>query len=441
MITKARFSRIMALALPIIGAMLSQNILNLVDTAMVGVLGPNALAGVGVGNFANYMAISAIIGLSASVQAMVSRRKGEGRENEMAVPLNGGLFLALVIGLPLSFCLVSFAPELFAVVNDQPEVLAEGVPYFEARLFGIVAVGMNFSFRGYFTGVSLTKLYLRTLLIMHATNVVLNYGLIFGNFGLPELGAQGAGIGTSLSLYLGTLIYLVTAFTHARSSGFLTRIPGRDTMSAMLRLSLPNATQQFLFATGFTVFFWIIGQVGTDELAASTVVINLILVAILPGMGLGLAALTLVGESLGKQLPDDAARWGWDVTKVGMIALGFIGLPALLAPDWVLSGFIHEARVVDLARLPLQLAGASMIFEGLGLVLLNALLGAGAAQTVMVVSIGTQWIVGLPLAWLLGPYLGLGILWVWIANAGYRVLQGFVFAAIWRRGKWAKIKL
>jgi len=441
MVTKARFNRIAALALPIIGGMLSQNVLNLVDTAMVGVLGPTALAAVGIGSFANYMAIAAIIGLSSSVQAMASRRKGEGREDEMAIPLNGGLFLALVVGIPLSIVLISAAPSLFPLINGDPAVIEEGVPYFEARLLGMVAVGMNFSFRGYFTGVSMAGLYLKTLLIMHLANVVLNYGLIFGNFGLPEMGAAGAGLGTSLSLYLGTAIYIFFALKHARSRGFLTRIPSGETMATMLRLALPNAVQQFLFATGFTAFFWIVGQVGTDELAASHVIITLILVAILPGMGLGLAALTLVGESLGRREPEEAARWGWDVTKVAMLALGLIGLPAIVAPDIVLAGFIHEPRVIDIARLPLQLAGASMLFEALGLVLLNALLGAGAARSVMMVSVGTQWLIGLPLAWFLGPYLGLGLLWVWLANAGYRILQAGIFATLWQKGAWAKIKL
>jgi len=441
MVTKERFNRIAALSLPIIGGMLSQNILNLVDTAMVGVLGPTALAAVGVGSFANYMAIAAILGLSSSVQAMASRRKGEGRENEMAIPLNGGLFLALIIGLPLSMVLIAFAPEIYPLINSDPAVIAEGTPYFEARLLGMVAVGMNFSFRGYFAGVSMTGIYLKTLLVMHLANVVLNYGLIFGNFGLPELGAEGAGLGTSLSLYLGTVIYMGFALKHARQRGFMTRIPSRETMATMMRIALPNAVQQFLFATGFTVFFWIVGQVGTDELAASHVMVTLILVALLPGMGLGLAALTLVGESLGRKEPDEAARWGWDVSKLAMISLALIGLPAVVVPDLVLSGFIHEPHVIEMSRLPLQLIGASMVFEGLGTVLLNALLGAGAARSVMSVAVGTQWLIGLPLAWFLGPYLGLGLLWVWAANAGYRVLQTVIFAGLWHRGKWAAIKL
>jgi len=441
MLSRDRARRITVLGLPIIGAMVSQNILNLVDTAMVGVLGPQQLAAVGVGSFANFMAAAMVIGLSTGVQAMASRRKGEGRMDEMAVPLNGGLFLALVIGLPLSIVLFVTAPVLFPLINGDPDVIADGVPYLQMRLMGVVAIGMNFSYRGYWNGVSRSGLYLKTLLTMHASNVVLNYVLIFGKFGLPAMGAEGAGLGTTLSLFLGTAIYTGFAFKFARPHGFLHRLPRSETMATLLRLAIPSAIQQFLFAGGFTVFFWIVGQVGTDEVAVSNVMVNLLLVAILPGMALGMAALTLVGEALGRKEPNDAKQWGWDAAKVAMLVLGTLGAIGFLFPELLLSGFIHVDSIIDLGRHPVQLLGATMIFEGAGLVLLNALLGAGAARQVMIVSIGTQWLVGLPMAWLVGPYLGLGLLWVWGANSAYRILQTAIFAVLWRRGKWAAIKV
>lgn len=441
MLSRASLIKITTLSLPIIGAMMSQNILNLIDTAMVGVLGANALAGVGVGSFANFMGFAAIIGLSSGVQAMVSRRKGEGRLNEMAVPLNGGLVLAICIGLPLSILLYTFAPEIFLVINSDPGVVGEGTPYLQARLLAVVAVGCNFSFRGYWNGVGLSGVYFKTLLFVHTLNVVLNYLLIFGNFGFPELGTEGAGLATTISLYTGTVIYVVMAFRLARPHGFLVRTPHGETMSTMLRLSVPNSVQQFLFAAGFTAFYWVIGQVGVNELAVSNVILNLLLVAVLPGMGLGLAALSLVSEALGRGKPDEARQWGWDVAKVGGVAIGSIGLMGVLAPDLILSGFIHTPEVIELGRTSLQVVGAMMMFEGVGLVLLNALLGAGAVAQVLRVSIITQWCIGLPLAWLVGPYLGWGLIWIWIANSLYRILQTGIFAALWHRGHWAKIKI
>lgn len=441
MLNLERTQRIAILALPIVGAMISQNVLNLIDTAMVGVLGPAAIAAVGVGGFANFMAVAAIIGLASSVQAMASRRKGQGRENEMAVPLNGGLFLAFIIGAPLSIVLYFAAPTLFPLINSDPAVVEAGTPYLQARLIGAIAIGFNFSFRGYWNGVGLSALYMKTLLIIHSLNVLFNYLLIFGNFGFPEMGAEGAGLASSIALYIGSAIHVVMAFRLARKHGFLTRIPKSDTMITMLKLALPGAIQQFLFAAGFTVFFWIVGQVGVNEVAVSNVMINLIMVGILPGMGLGLAALTLVSEALGQGNADDAKRWGWDAAKLGGVALGLLGIIAIVVPDIILGGFIHDQQVIDLGVIPLQLLGASMVFEGVGLVLLNTLLGAGAAATVMIVSIATQWLVGLPLAWLVGPYLGWGLTWVWGANISYRILQDIIFAIVWYRGHWAKIKI
>ncbi|MDH4282081.1 MAG: MATE family efflux transporter, partial [Myxococcales bacterium] len=141
----ARRRRILALALPIIGGMLSQNVLNLVDTAMVGTLGDAALAGVGLGGFANFLLSAFILGLSAGVQAMAARRVGEGRRDETAIPLNGGLLLAVVIAIPWSVLLIALAPKYFPLLAADPSVVEQGVPYLRARLFAMFAMGMNFA--------------------------------------------------------------------------------------------------------------------------------------------------------------------------------------------------------------------------------------------------------------------------------------------------------
>jgi multidrug resistance protein, MATE family len=436
-----RLNRIGQLALPIVGGMMSQTVLNLVDTAMVGFLGQDALAGVGVASFTAFMATALVMGLSSGVQTMSARRMGEGRADEAAVPLTGGLVLAVLIGLPVTIAALVFSSSLFTLINSNQGVLDAGLPYFDARLLGVVATGMNFAFRGYWTGVSQSRRYLYTLLFIQVANAAISYVLIFGKFGFPELGTQGAGLGTTIALCLGTAIYFVLAWKDARQRGFLSRMPRRDTMVTMLRLGVPAAVQEFLFAAGFTAFFWIVGKMGTAEVAASNVLINLALVAILPAVGLGMAALTLVGEGLGRNDPDEASAWAWDVVKVAVVSLGVLGFPALVAPDLVLAGFIHDDSVIAVARDPLRLMGATIAIDGVGLILLHALLGAGAARQVMVVAVGSQWLVGLPLAWLVGPHLGFGMLAVWSTQLAYRTLQAVVFAGLWRRRGWTGIKV
>ncbi len=438
---RARLTRIGHLALPLVGAMMSQTILNLVDTAMVGYLGSDALAGVGTASFAAFMATALVMGLSSGVQAMTARRIGEGRSNEAAVPLTGGLVLALLLGLPLTILLLASSASLFPFINPDPGVVDAGLPYFDARILGIVAVGLNYAFRGYWTGISRNRLFMYVLVGVHIANVAISYVLIFGALGFPELGTRGAGLGTSISLGLGTVVYFVLALKGGRRHGFLSRIPRRETMTTMMRLAVPAAIQEFLFAAGFTAIFWIVGRMGTAEAAGTNVLINMALVAILPAVGLVLAALTLVGEALGRNDPEGAAAWAWDVTKVAVVSLGLIGLPAIVVPDLILAGFIHDPAVIDIARAPMRLMGATIFIDGIGLVLLHALLGAGAAAQVMAVSVGSQWLIGLPLAWLVGPYLGLGLFAVWVTQAFYRALQAGIFVVLWRRRGWARIKI
>jgi putative MATE family efflux protein len=274
---------------------------------------------------------------------------------------------------------------------------------------------------------------------MHASNIALNWVLIFGHLGCPALGVTGAGIGTAIATTLGALLYLVLGLRHARQAGFLREVPGRTTMAAVLRLSVPAGVQHSAFAAGMTAFFWVIGRVGTAELAASNVLLHLLLVAILPGVGFGLGAASLVGQALGRGNPADATAWGWDVVRLASLAVGLLALPAALFPEAVLGLFLHEPETLALARLPLQALALTMAVDTVGTVLLNALLGAGYSRRVMVVSISLQWGLFLPFAYLVGPVLGHGLLAVWLASIAYRALQALAFVLIWWRGRWAGV--
>jgi multidrug resistance protein, MATE family len=438
---KDRLRRILLLSLPIIGGMISQNVMNLVDTAMVGTLGDAALAAVGLGGFANFMFMALLLGISVGVQATAARRKGAGDFTTMAVPLNGGLLIVLCAAPPLSALLYWGVPSIYPFLNSDPEVIAQGVPYLQARVLAMLFMGANFAFRGYWNAVDLPRLYMSTLIVMHACNIFLNWVLIFGNLGAPALGVHGAGIASAASTVVGFSIYLWLGFRHASPAGFLQRAPERTQLVQLFRLSLPSGIQQLFFATGFVVTFWIIGQVGTREMAAATVILNLTLVALLPGLGLGLAAATLVGQALGRANPDDASRWGWDVARVGMLGLFVLGLPGAIWPELLLGVFIHDPDTMAIARFPMRLVGLGMAVEGLGMVMMHALLGAGDAKRVMKVAVLAQWAGFLPLAYLAGPVLGFGLAFIWCLQVGYRAAMAGVFTHFWIRRDWARIKV
>ncbi len=433
----SRYRQIVALGLPVIGGMVSQNVLNIVDTAMVGWLGDEALAAVGTGSFVNFMAVAFVLGLSAGVQAVVARRVGEGRQDEVGGALNAALLVAVGCGLPIMAVVWAVSEPVFELLNPDAHVVELGVPYLRLRLCAAAFVGMNFAFRGYWNGINRPSVYMRTLIAMHVVNITLNWVFIYGHLGAPAMGSSGAALASAIAVTCGTILYFAQAWKLA--PGFLTQRPSADEFMTIARLSAPNGLQQLLFATGFTVLFGIIGRVGTDATAAANVLINLMLVCILPGLALGIAGASLVGQALGRGDADDARQWGWDVVKVGMLAMGLAGLPMLLCPEFVLQFFLHGRDSIEVARIPLQLIGASVALDAVGMVLMNCLAGAGATRTTAAIVVGFQWLLFLPAAYVVGPVLGYGLLGIWIAQVTYRLLQASVFAVVWQRGSWRNV--
>ncbi|MCP4448202.1 MAG: MATE family efflux transporter [Myxococcales bacterium] len=438
----ARRKQILALAVPIILGMMSQTVLNVVDTLMVSSLGAKSIAAVGFGSFSNFLCIAFVTGMATGVQAIASRRKGEGRVSETAVALNGGLLIVLAISIPLSALLMFAAPTFFGVLTTDTEVVDIGTPYLQVRLVAMIAVGVNFAFRGYWNGVNKSRLYLRTLIVMHISNVAISYTLIFGVFGAPAMGATGAAIGTAASGFIGSGYYIYLGLRHARGAGFLRGLPDRKTLVSMLKLSVPSGLQSMFFAAGLTALFTIVGRIGTSEVAAMNVLITVTMVAFLPGLGLGLAAATLVGQALGREDIEEAERWAWDVIKVGIAIMLCLGLPMAIAPEPILGAFFgDEPEALALAILPLRLAGLTVWSEAILMILLNSIMGAGATRIALVVNVGMQWLLFLPAAYLIGPVLGWGLIGVWVARICYRVLQSVVLMAIWRGRGWAKVEV
>ncbi len=436
-----RRNRILGLALPIIGGMVSQNLLNIVDTAMVGFLGDAALAAVGLGGFVVFMCQALILGISTGVQSTAARKKGEGRPDRAAALLNSALLLVVVVGPVFSLLLIQLADPVFPFLNSDMAVIERGVPYLEWRLGAIVFVGMNFAFRGYWNALDMSRVYMSTLIIMHACNIVLNYVLIFGKFGSPAYGVTGAGMGSAISMSIGTLIYFILGFRYVRKDGFLKRLATKQETASLVKISIPAGIQQLFFAAGLVAMFWIIGRIGTPELAAANVLITVLLFAILPGLALGIACTTLVGQALGRKDMHDAYQWAWDVAKITVTLLTVLGLPMWLVPDLVSSIFIHEESTRELARWPMRVMGLTMPIEAIGFAFMHGMLGAGDARRVMTVSIGTQWLVFLPLALLIGPVLGYGLIGVWLWQGVSRTLQSWLYMSMWRGRKWQHIEV
>lgn len=441
-IPSARLTKILTISIPIIMGMLSQSIMNLVDAAMVGNLGSDSLAGVGIGSYASFLTVSLVMGLSAAVQTLVARRMGENNSDQAGKPLMAGLILGGLAAIPLTIFFLLFSAELMGLFSDDPAVLAIAQPYFEWRTVAIIAVAYNFCFRGYWAGISETKAYLKVLLWMHIANVGLSYCFIFGvpALSIPAYGAMGSGIGTCLAVFFGTALYWVLTLKKAGHHGFSLQLPSKKMMLSLARLAFPNSLQQGFFALGISVLFMIIGMVGSAEQAIGHILINIALLLILPSVGFGIAATSLVSHSLGADDPENAYQWGWEVVRLAIFLMILCGLPIALFADSILRLFTTDPHLIALGTIPLQITGVSIIFEVTAMVLTQALLGAGASRKVLLINTVMQWLLLLPLAYFVGPILGYGLLGIWCVQTLQRISSSVIYSALWHRRSWINEK-
>ena len=303
----------------------------------------------------------------------------------------------------------------------------------------MVAVGINFVFRGYWNAVERPRLYLRTLLLVHATNIFLNWVLIFGNLGAPALGAVGAGAASAIAVSVGAISHLYLATRYARGAGFLRARPDGPLFGELVRLAIPAGVQQLLFCVGMASFFAIVGRVSAEALAAGTVLMNLSLAWILPANAFGLAAASFAGQAFGADDPNDADRWARQVARLAALIVGVLALPAVFVPDWIVSVFLPDASAVALARWPLQITAATIALEAVGIVMLNAHFGVGAMRRVLTLSALALWGFCVPTAALVGPVLGAPFVWVWSVWVAYRMLMAAAMFWSWRRRDWVRV--
>jgi len=215
----------------------------------------------------------------------------------------------------------------------------------------------------------------------------------------------------------------------------------RHTIRQLVRLAIPNSVSQTLFALGLSVLFWIIGLIGTQEQAIGHILTQLSLMLIMPAVGLGIAGASLVGHALGAEEKENAHRWGWDVLRVSVVIMAILGLPMWVAPQAVLNLFTNDPALIELGTWPLRILGFAIAFEVASIIFNQTLLGAGASKQVLKINLVMQWIVFLPLAWCIGPYLGYGLTGIWILQACQRMSLAVIYGAIWSRKHWSHIRV
>mgnify|MGYP001259709795 CR=1 FL=1 len=207
--SKIRSKEIITLSSPIIMGMLSINIIGVVDTMMIGVLGDRSLAAVGFGSFLFWCLIAILTGLGAANQTLTARYLGENKLNQLGLPLTSSLLIVTPVAICFTLLCLTFSPNILSLFSKDSLTIQVGINYFNWRVLGLVAVGWSICFRGFWNGVKEPKVYLMILLSAHAFNIFLNWILIYGNLGFPELSEVGAGIASSVSMTSAMIIYTI----------------------------------------------------------------------------------------------------------------------------------------------------------------------------------------------------------------------------------------
>jgi Na+-driven multidrug efflux pump len=482
-----RSREVLILAAPVMAAMITQTFINQFDTILIGRL-PKEYSIAGQAGLAYSILLHWMIGgfvgaISVGTQAMTARRFAEGDRHGAGHVLFNSAVIAFIAGAAVTILAAIFTRPLFRLFTQNELVLAQGVPYCRARFVGILAMVATLSFKSFFDGIGKTHYHLWVAIAMNVINGVLAYILVFGAFGMPRLNVLGAGVAATVAGYAGMVFMIGWALREKYRRDFrIFRASNLDvrTMGRIARLSLPSGVATFVVMTGFLVFLhWVNlldaseaagngagealrlawleaafpAHLGTEPFraivltkapvfeAATKVIFDIMFLAIMACMGLGIATATLVSQNLGRKRSDESEKFGWTAVKMAAWFTGLLGLVAVLFPDALMGIFTRDAEVIEVGRTPLRIIGAGEFAIGFGLVLAQALFGAGATRFVMVVEIVLHLFCLVPLSWFLAIPMGLKLDGIFLAALVYIVGLGAVMTWKFRKGDWKHIKI
>jgi len=437
-----RVRTVVRLAYPVALGMISITLLNVVDTAMLGRLGSIPLAAAGISGVAYFAVVFSIAGIGIGVQTLTARRFGEGDLRQCGQVLNAGIFLALVTGIPLVLASGAIAHVVSPFLSQQSEVTGLGAVYMRYRFLGSVFLLLNMVYRGFYNGIGDTRQQLVSAIIVTVSNILLDYALIFGNLGSPKMGIAGAAIASTLATAIGSAYFFaISLLRKYRQVYRLYRhfMHALSRVRPIVRLSLPVMGQRLMSNGTFFVFFSIVARIGTMELAASNIIRSVIGLSIMPAIGIGVAAMTLVGQNLGARKPDEAEVFAWDAAKLAAYLMAGIGLLFVAFPRFIFMVYTSDPAVIALGRTPLIYLGLTQAFGGISLVLEQSLQGAGNTRYVMFAEIIVCSLFYLPVAYLLGIRAHLGITGAWLGELAYWIMMSSLMAAKFRTGTWKSI--
>jgi MATE family multidrug resistance protein len=423
---RSELRAILQLAGPLIAAQLAHVLMVFTDTVMMGLLGPQSLAAGGLGA-ASYSFVSIFcVGVIAAVGNLVAIRHGANDAAGVTRLTQNGLWLGWGLALLAGLALWNLAPAL--LYFGQAPANVEGAMQFLASLVFALPGYMSFmALRGFTSAIGRPGPVMAISIGGALANFVLNYALIEGWFGLPNLGLSGIGLVTALVMNLMALLLAWHVLRHSSYAGYplgrgLLR-PAWLELKELLRLGLPIGGTYAVEAGLFAFAALCMGALGSQQLAAHQIAIMSVYVAFMVPVGISYAVTFRIGQHFGAGRLLEARQAGR--LGIGLGALCMLAFASLfwLAPQWVVGLFLDRAdpayaEVVALAISLLAIAAWFEFFDGIQTIAMGAIRGLKDAKTTFWVGLGCYWALGVPLAWLLAFPLGWGAQGVWWGLAG-----------------------
>ena len=419
-----------SLAAPVVIAEVGWVSMQIVDIAMVGRLGPEAIGAVGVGS-ALFLALSVFgMGLLLGLDTLVSQAFGARDRPACDGWLRHGVVLALVLTAPLGL-LAWIAGSRLDVWGFDPAVLALVRPYFGIVAWSLPLLLLYAAFRRYLQAVSMVRPIMIALVTANVVNAAANWALIFGNLGAPALGVDGAGWATCISRAYMVVVLAVAVSRRGVRPWTLVSGVRIASLRRLLGLGWPAATQAMLEYGAFAAVTMLAARLEPATLAAHQIVINLAGLTYMVPLGISAAGAVRVGHAVGRRDAAGASGAGWTAIALGTGFMASAAATFLLVPRAILGLFTVDAGVVEVGVSLILIAALFQIFDGLQGVATGALRGLGDTRTPMLLNLAGHWVVGLPVGYLLCFVVGWGVLGLWIGVSAGLLLVGSLVTAIW----------
>lgn len=405
------------LAYPVMISMLGQVMTGVADSIMIGHTGATPLAAASLANVVFMLLLTFGIGVSYSITPFVAEADGKHDRPMIIDLLRNGFLINVITGFFL-VALILLTTPLLHLLKQPEEVVDLAIPYLQIISFSILPFMVFQTYRQFGEGLHSTRMAMIIVILCNLINILLNYLLIYGMYGFPELGLNGAGWATLISRILmgvgmAAYIYYGKKFLDYRA-GFSFGNYSRKLINRMLHIGIPAGIQFIFEVSAFGFSALMMGWLGTTALAAHQIAINLASISYMTTSGLGAAATIRIGNYLGKNEIPSLRMAGFTLMMMALALMTVWGIAFVIWRYELPLFYINDTEVITLAAPLLIIAGLFQLSDGMQVVCAGALRGLQDVKIPSLMIFVSYWIIGLPLGYWLGFSFGLGANGIWI---------------------------